>query len=101
MVISTIPDYDTNAVLIKKIRETNKDAIIIVVSHNIDQAIDLYEIGATYVITPHLLGGHHASMMIEEYGFDMKKFLKEKLNHIEDLNRRRELGHNKPKHERR
>lgn len=100
MVISTIPNYDTNMMLIKKIREGNHNAIIIVVSHNIDQAIELYEEGATYVLTPHLLGGHHASMMIEEYGFDMKKFLKEKLIHIDDLNRRSELGHNEPKHER-
>ncbi len=100
MVISTIPNYDSNAMLIKKIRENNKDAIIIVVSHNIDQAIELYEQGATYVLTPHLLGGHHASMMIEEYGFDIKKFLKEKLIHLNDLNHRSDLGHNKPKHER-
>lgn len=100
MIVSTIPNYDTNVMLIKKIRECNSNAIIIVVSHNIDQALDLYEEGATYVLTPHLLGGHRASMMIEEYGFDLKKFLKEKITHIDDLNNRSDLGHNKPKHER-
>ncbi len=100
MFVSTIPDSDTTLMLISKIRESNKDAIIIVVSHQIDEAMKLYHKGATYVLMPHLLGGTRASMMIEEYGLDINKFLKEKLHHIDNLNHRRDVGHNKPRHER-
>jgi len=92
MVISTIPDFDTNLFLIGKVRQSNKDAILIVISHNADDAIGLYESGATYVITPHFLGGQFASMLISKYGFDMEKFIKEKEKHLKDLEKRREFG---------
>ncbi len=89
MIISTIPDFDTNEFLVSRVKQANEGAIIIVISHDIDDAIGLYEAGATYVITPHFLGGHYASMMISKYGFDIDKFLIEKERHIKDLDRRR------------
>jgi Kef-type K+ transport system membrane component KefB/voltage-gated potassium channel Kch len=99
MIISTIPLIDTNLLLIKKIKEENKKAIISVVSYQIDDAIRLYEEGATYVLIPHFLGGKHFSTMIEENKFNMNKFLNEKIAHIEHLHFRKNLGHNKPIHE--
>ena len=98
MVYSTIPDFDTNIILVDKIRESNKKAIIIVVSHQIDEAIELYDKGATYVLMPHFLGGHHTSTLIERYGLNLNKFLKEKTIHIEHLKNRKEIGHEHPKH---
>lgn len=99
MAISTIPDLETNILLIRHIKNCSKDSIIIVAAHQIDDATQLYETGATYVIMPHFLGGDHASMMIERYGFNMNKFLKEKISHMEHLKKRREEGHEHPKHE--
>lgn len=100
MVVSTIPTFETNLLLINKIKEENKNAIIITVSHQIDNATRLYREGATYVLMPHLLGGKQASTMIESYGFDLNKFLKEKITHLGNLSKREDLGHNKPRHER-
>jgi len=99
MVVSTIHNLDTNLLLINKIRESNKKTIITVVSHQIDEAIKLYDAGATYVLMPHFLGGHHVSTMIEEHGLNLNKFLKEKVAHIEHLRRRKEIGHEHPSHE--
>lgn len=92
MVISTIPEYDINEFLIGRIKQENESAIVIVISHNVDDAIGLYEAGATYVITPHFLGGHYASMLISKYGFDINKFIKEREKHIRDLEKRRDFG---------
>ncbi len=100
MMYSTIPDFDTNLFLINKIRESNKKAIIIVVSHQIDEAMELYDNGATYVLMPHFLGGHHVSTLIEKHGLSFNKFLKEKVTHIEHLRKRKDIGHEHPKHER-
>jgi voltage-gated potassium channel Kch len=61
MVISTIPNIDTNLFLIRKVRVLSPKAIIIVVSHQIEESLRLYEEGATYVIMPHLLGGFHST----------------------------------------
>lgn len=98
MAVSTIPDFDTNMLLIRAIRERKKDAIIICVSHQIDESMKLYDEGATYVIMPHFLGGHRTSMMIEEYGFDLGKFLREKVAHVEHLRVRKQKGHEHPKY---
>lgn len=99
MVVSTIPEFETNMLLIGKIRQMNKSAIIMVMSHNIEEARDLYSRGATYVIMPHFLGGSHASMMIDEYKLDINKFLKEKEKHIKYLKTRKKLGYEHPKAE--
>jgi len=99
MVVSTIHNLDTNLLLINKVRDSNKKAIITVVSHQIDEAMKLYDAGATYVLMPHFLGGHHVSTMIEEHGLNLNKFLKEKIAHIEHLRKRKEVGHEHPQHE--
>lgn len=96
MVISTIPDFETNDFLIGKVRGENEQAVVIVISHDVDEAIGLYESGATYVITPHFLGGKYASMLISKYGFDVSKFMIEKEKHIKDLEKKKEFGKNLP-----
>jgi len=98
MVVSTIPNFDTNLLLINKIKEYNKKVIITVISHQIDEAMELYDAGATYVLMPHFLGGHHISAMIEEHGLSFNKFLKEKVAHIEHLRKRKQMGHEHPYH---
>ena len=98
MVVSTIHNFDTNLLLVNKIRESNKKAIVTVVSHQIGEAMKLYDAGATYVLMPHFLGGHHVAAMIEEYRLNLNKFLKEKIAHIEHLKKRKEVGHEHPSH---
>ncbi len=97
MVVSTIPESETNALVISKIRKTNKKAIIMVISHSLEETDMLYKKGATYVIMPHFLGGSHASMMIGKYGLDNEGFLKERQKHFKYLKVRKELGHEHPK----
>jgi len=97
MVVSTVPDIETNLLLIDKIRNLNKKVIIMVVSHNIKETNVLYNHGATYVIMPHFLGGSHASMMISKYGIHVNKFLEEKKKHLKQLKRKEELDHEHPK----
>ena len=92
MVISTIPDFETNQFLIGKIKAENSEVVVIVISHDVEEAIGLYESGATYVITPHFLGGKYASMLISKFGFDLSKFVSEKEKHIKDLEKKREIG---------
>jgi len=99
MIISTIPEFETNLLLINTIKHLNKNAIIIVVSHNTEEADILYREGATYVIMPHFLGGNHASMMINKHGLKLNKFLYEKERHLKQLRIKRELGHEHPKNE--
>lgn len=99
MIISTVPDFETNSMIIRRTRLQNQKAIIIVVSHQINDSLELYETGASYVILPHFLGGHHAAAMIEDIGFDSRMFMKKKLEHIRELQQKRSRGFEHPKHE--
>jgi len=99
MIVSTIPEFETNLLLINKTRQVNKDAIILVMSHSVEEAGLLYREGATYVIMPHFLGGSHVSKMIDEHRLDLNKFLEEKGRHIKYLKNKKRLGHSHPKHE--
>ncbi len=99
MIISTIPDIETDLLLIKKVRNVNKKAIIIVVSHQIEGALKLYESGATYVVMPYFLGGEYASTLIQKHGINLNEFLKEKTKHMNHLKMRDKLKHEHPKAE--
>ncbi|OGY79089.1 MAG: hypothetical protein A3B74_01310 [Candidatus Kerfeldbacteria bacterium RIFCSPHIGHO2_02_FULL_42_14] len=96
LVVSTIPDFETNAFLVQRIRSVNSRAIVIVISHNISCAQQLYDFGASYVMMPHFLGAQYAAMMIERYGFDVQRFHKERTEHRSYLRQRQVLGHEHP-----
>ncbi len=100
MFISTIPDVETNFALIKEIKRLNDKAIIIVVSHQIEESLQLYEAGATYVITPHFFGGIHTAHLIERFVFKKKDFEKEGARNAHDLLKRKKEGQRDVLHER-
>jgi Trk K+ transport system NAD-binding subunit len=96
IVVSTIPEYETNLYLVTKIREENEDSIVFLVSYSIDEAIKLYEKGATYVILPHFISGEFAAKLTAEAGFDIKKLRGKRDEHIKYLKERKALGHSHP-----
>jgi len=93
MVISTIPQEDAAILLIKKVREHNRKALIIVTSTDAEGALELYEEGADYVIVPHLLGGNHVSIMLEDISYDLDKLIQAKISHIRELRERKSFHH--------
>ncbi|MBU1349248.1 cation:proton antiporter, partial [Patescibacteria group bacterium] len=85
VVVSTVPDYDTNEFVLAKIRRVNAKAIIIALAHTSAQAKALYREGATYVIMPHYLGGNVAAMLVERLGHDPKKYAAHRARHLKHL----------------
>jgi Kef-type K+ transport system membrane component KefB/Trk K+ transport system NAD-binding subunit len=96
LAISTVPDFETNVLLIESIRLVNPDAIIIVRAHQINEAMDLYRKGANYVLTPHFLGGEYVAKMIRELKTEEKEYKGEKDKHIKMLKEMQEKGHKHP-----
>jgi Kef-type K+ transport system membrane component KefB len=90
MVISTVPDFETNALILRRARKGRGRSIVICVAQYVDDAISLYDLGATYVITPHLIGGHYTAGMITKFKMDYRKFSKEKATHLYHLRRRKQ-----------
>lgn len=89
MVISTIPSLETNLLLLREVRKVNKRTIFIAIAQQIDDALSLYENGATYVLLPHLLGGKHIAAMINSHEFNLSHFMKEQFKEIDSLRRRK------------
>ena len=96
LAVSTIPDFETNFLLIETVRLANPNAVIIVRAHQIKEALELYKKGASYVLTPHFLGGEYIAKMIENDKIDVEKYVEEKKKHVDTLKKMFDKGHEHP-----
>lgn len=97
LIISTIPELETNMIILKEFRKINKTGSVILTANDINIALELYKEGADYVILPHFLGGDYMGALLEKYDGNFQQILIEKVKHINELKKRKELGHNHPK----
>jgi Kef-type K+ transport system membrane component KefB/Trk K+ transport system NAD-binding subunit len=97
LIVSTIPETETNIMLLKIIKKRNKDVVMIVTARQISETFRLYEEGADYVILPHFLGGEYTAKLIEEVGINKKGYVLEKEKQIQELKERLAEGQEHPK----
>ena len=91
LIISTVPDYFDNKLLIKEVHKQNRRAIIITTAETVDTALDLYNQGADYVVMPHLIGGEYLSVLLDDFTTDLRKLVDTKLAHVEELKSRKQI----------
>ena len=96
IVVSTIPELETNELILKKIKTGNKKTIVTLRAHSIEDAMTLYKQGADYVLTPHFLGGEYLADMIKEIKTDAEGYKKEREKHINMLKQRFARGQDHP-----
>ena len=82
LVVSTITDHPTNISLVKHICETNPHAIVICHSDDYDEAAELYQLGATYVMMPHFIGSEKISTFIRRAGLSKREFAHYRDKHL-------------------
>ncbi len=93
LIISTVPNYEDNMFILKKVREHGDKVLIFVTTNSVSEALEFYKEGANYVIVPHFLGGEKASILLDEFAKkDMKDLKKEREDHVENLRRYARLG---------
>ena len=95
--ISTIPEFETNALLVDIIKAENPKTIVIMRAHTIQDALDLYKKGADYVLTPHFLGGEYLSKMIKDFKLKDEEYKTEKQKHMRILNEMLKKGNDHPR----
>jgi Kef-type K+ transport system membrane component KefB len=76
LVISTLTNTDTNALLLSHLRRHNPAAVFICHASTYEDAEKLYKKGATYVILPHFLGSEHINNFIRRQGISKASFEK-------------------------
>jgi Kef-type K+ transport system membrane component KefB len=96
LVVSTIPDSEANILINQVVKSRNKNAVVVVVSHKIQDALTHYNNGVNYVILPHFLGGQYASKIVVDLqkNPEHKEELRDK--HIKSLNLRLSEGQEHP-----
>jgi Kef-type K+ transport system membrane component KefB/Trk K+ transport system NAD-binding subunit len=88
MVVSTLPDFESNLLILRTARKHNPDSVIITLAHDTKEALKLYRQGATYVLMPHYIGAQYAASMIREHGADHRAYRKRKEEHLISLQQR-------------
>ncbi len=85
LVVSTITDFGTNQELIKHLNFYNPDAVIVCNAGSYEEALQLYELGCSYVMIPHYAGSERLSSMIEKNGIERKHFDRYRAKHLQHL----------------
>jgi Kef-type K+ transport system membrane component KefB/voltage-gated potassium channel Kch len=85
LIVSTIPDHQTNMVLLNFLKAKNPKAIVIIHADDPYEAAKLYEAGASYVILPHYIGSEKVSEFISKSGLAKSAFRKQRLRHLDYL----------------
>lgn len=86
MVVSTIPDFESNEWLIRKVKKINKDIIFITKANRKIEALNLYKVGADLVVLPERIAGGKISQEIKKFRKGkLKEIEKEKMKDIEEL----------------
>jgi Kef-type K+ transport system membrane component KefB/Trk K+ transport system NAD-binding subunit len=99
VIVSTIPETETNLLILRLLKKMNKEVIVIVTARQISEAFKLYDEGADYVILPHFLGGQYTAEIIEKNKDDKVDYEIEKQRHIKELKERIKEGQEHPKGE--
>ncbi|MCS7201133.1 MAG: cation:proton antiporter [Patescibacteria group bacterium] len=88
LLVSTIPDFQTNILILTEYRKFNKNGICILTATNNQDAIELYQYGVDYVIMPYFLGGEHAAHLISKHLFNKEEYSIIRENHISHIRRK-------------
>lgn len=96
MIISTVAEKEGALLLLKKIRPKNQESIVILTSQDIEEAQELYQKGASYVIMPHFLGATYAAELVRKNKFAQENFAFEKTKHLSYLEDKKRKGHAHP-----
>ncbi|MEK7153464.1 MAG: cation:proton antiporter [Patescibacteria group bacterium] len=82
LVVSTITDYPTNVSLLRYVIHHNKNVTFICHANDYNEAADLYEHGAAYVMLPHFIGSERMSLFIHRNGLDKEMFAEHRKKHL-------------------
>lgn len=88
IVITTVPDFNANMLLLSYIKSINRQCVVIVTSHDATQAKDLYAHEADYVIMPHYLGALYGVSLIKRMGLNKESLGNERAKHERFINSR-------------
>lgn len=85
LIISTIPNELDNAFLIEYVKGINPEVNIFVTANHTQQALNLYEVGADYVILPHIIGAKKVAGLLTDLAKKKKDLMDIRKQHLKEL----------------
>ncbi|MDB5185489.1 MAG: rane protein of unknown function [Candidatus Saccharibacteria bacterium] len=85
LIVSTITDHEVNKFLVQLLEKVNSKAVVIVHGDSLNEAAELYELGASYVVIPHYIGSQKIGSFIRKSGLKKSEFKKYREKHLEYL----------------
>ena len=85
---STILDKTVNRQLLTFLHRYNSNVTFICHARTYEEALELYEHGASYVILPRFLGSEYITTHIKRYGMEKETFARFRQKHIVDIGKR-------------
>lgn len=91
LVVSVVGEFNTNVFLLKHVHTQNPSIVFICHADSIERAIELYALGASFVVLPSYVGNEKVSTFIKRNGFRKSEFNKYKTKHLSYLQNHFEL----------
>ncbi len=82
LIVSTFTDFNITLQLVTLIHKLNPKAVVICHATNQEEAIQLYDEGASYVMIPHYIGSEKVSAFLRKNGPDPEQFGQFKEKHM-------------------
>jgi Kef-type K+ transport system membrane component KefB/Trk K+ transport system NAD-binding subunit len=98
LVVSTATDFEVNSFLLNFLDRKNSDSVVIAQADSPKQASALYELGASYVILPHFIGGEKIGAFVKKSGLSKSNFKKFRDAHIRELKRQHHISEKEEEH---
>lgn len=85
LIVSVMVDFPTNLSLLKHVAHENPDAIFICHADTFEEANELYNNGATYIMMPYLIGSEKIGNFLKRTSLDKKDFDSYRDRHLTQL----------------
>jgi len=85
LVVSTIVDFDTNQQLIRHLNLYNPNILIVCNANDYNEALQLYELGCSYVMIPHYSGSERLGSFLADNGIEKHHFDEYRADHLKKL----------------
>src|SRR6185312_113960 len=85
LIVSTVTDFETNSQLVRHLNLLNPEAVVVCNASSGEEALQLYELGSSYVIIPHHASSEHLNSLIQRNGIDRRHFDRYRARHLQKL----------------
>lgn len=85
LVISNLTHHPTNTFLLSHLEQVNPHAVVICHADSVQEAAELYGLGASYVMMPHYIGTEKITSFLRKNGMKKSEFNKFRQKHLSYL----------------